>query len=77
MRSAARTALLALACAAMAGPFLWMAATSLMGQLEVFSPGRILPASPLWSNYPEALTSQPFARYFLNSLVFAVAVVAG
>ncbi|MDE2784361.1 MAG: carbohydrate ABC transporter permease [Gemmatimonadota bacterium] len=77
MRSAARTALLALACAAMAGPFLWMAATSLMGQLEVFSPGRILPASPLWSNYPEALTAQPFARYFLNSLVFAVAVVAG
>ena len=73
----ARTLLLALACAAMSGPFLWMAATSLMGQLEVFSAGRVLPASPLWSNYPEALTAQPFARYFLNSLVFAVAVVAG
>ena len=77
MRSRARGALLALACAAMAGPFLWMVATSLMGQLEVFSPGRILPAAPLWSNYPEALTAQPFARYFLNSLVFSVAVVAG
>ncbi len=73
----ARALLLALACAIMAGPFLWMAATSLMGQLEVFSPGRILPTAPLWSNYPEALTAQPFGRYFLNSLVFSVAVVAG
>ena len=74
---ASRMTLLALACAVMAAPFLWMAATSLMGQLEVFSSGRILPGTPLWSNYPEALTAQPFARYFVNSLVFAVAVVAG
>ncbi len=76
-RGAGRAVLLALACATMAAPFLWMAATSLMGQLEVFSSGRILPATPLWSNYPEALTAQPFARYFVNSLVFSVAVVAG
>ena len=74
---AGRIALLALACTVMAAPFLWMAATSLMGQLEVFSSVRILPGAPLWSNYPEALTAQPFARYFVNSLVFAVAVVAG
>ena len=74
---AGRTAALALACGVMAAPFLWMAATSLMGPLEVFAPGRILPESPVWSNYPGALTAQPFARYFLNSLVFAVAVVAG
>jgi len=73
----ARATLLVLACAAMAAPFLWMAATSLMGQLEVFSSGLLLPTTPLWSNYPEALTAQPFARYFLNSLVFSVAVVAG
>ena len=72
-----RTGTLLLACLAMAAPFVWMAATSLMGQLEVFSSGRVLPEAPLWSNYPEALTAQPFARYFLNSLVFAVAVVAG
>ena len=74
---AVRNTLLLLACLAMAAPFLWMIATSLMGQLEVFSSGRILPAVPLWSNYPDALTAQPFARYFLNSLVFAVAVVTG
>lgn len=76
-RSAVRATLLVVACAAMAAPFLWMAATSLMGQLEVFSSGRILPETPLWSNYPEALTAQPFPRYFLNSLVFSVAVAAG
>jgi len=73
----ARTTLLLLACLAMAAPFLWMAATSLMGQLEVFSSGRLLPETPRWSNYPDALTAQPFARYFLNSLIFATAVVAG
>ena len=73
----ARVLLLGGACLVMAAPFLWMVATSLMGQLEVFSSGRLLPASPLWSNYPEALTAQPFGRYFLNSLVFAVAVAAG
>ena len=77
LASPGRALLLTLACAIMAAPFVWMAATSLMGQLEVFSPGRILPAAPLWSNYPEALTAQPFARYFLNSLAFSVAVVAG
>ena len=76
-KSLGRTALLLLACLAMAAPFLWMAATSLMGQLEVFSSGGLLPETPLWSNYPEALTAQPFARYFLNSLIFATAVVAG
>ena len=72
-----RTLLLAFACLVMAAPFLWMAATSLMGQLEVFSSGRLFPESPLWSNYPEALTAQPFGRYFLNSLIFATVVVAG
>ncbi len=77
LATTARTLLLVLACLAMAGPFLWMAATSLMGQLEVFSSGRLLPKTPLWSNYSEALTAQPFARYFLNSLVFATGVVAG
>ena len=72
-----RALLLAFACLVMAAPFVWMAATSLMGQLEAFSSVRLLPESPLWSNYPEALTAQPFGRYFLNSLIFATVVVAG
>ena len=77
LAATARTGLLILACLAMAAPFLWMAVTSLMGQLEVFAPGGLLPETALWSNYPDALTAQPFGRYFLNSLVFAAAVVAG
>ena len=76
-RNPLRATLLLLTCLAMAAPFLWMAVTSLMSQLEVFAGGGILPAAPLWSNYPEALTAQPFGRYFVNSLVFSVAVVAG
>ena len=42
LAASTRTTLLMLACLAMAAPFLWMAATSLMGQLEVFSSGRLL-----------------------------------
>jgi multiple sugar transport system permease protein len=62
----------------MAVPFLWMLSTSLMDELEVFRfPPRLLPATPQWDNYPGALTAQPFARYFLNSAIFAGLVVAG
>ncbi|NNM35118.1 MAG: carbohydrate ABC transporter permease [Gemmatimonadetes bacterium] len=61
----------------MVAPFFWMFSTSLMGQLEVFASGSLFPEAPRWRNYPEALTAQPFARYFANSLVFALAVVAG
>ena len=79
--SALRTlAWLATAAAAltMLAPFAWMLLTSLMGQLEVFGyPPHLLPRTPRWQNYPAALTAQPFARYLLNSLIFAVCVVAG
>jgi len=62
----------------MVTPFLWMLSTSLMDELEAFErPPRLLPATPLWSNYPAALSAQPFGRFFLNSLVFAVLVVLG
>lgn len=59
-------------------PFLWMVSTSLMGELEVYQfPPRFLPSLPKWSNYPEAMTLQPFGRFFLNSLVVAAASVIG
>ncbi len=67
-----------LAALTMAAPFLWMALTSLMGQLEVFSyPPRLLPETARFENYVGALTAQPFGRFFLNSLVFATCVVSG
>lgn len=70
-------AVFALTCL-MLTPFLWMVSTSLMDELEVFQfPPRLFPERPLLSNYPGALGAQPFGRYFLNSLLFALLVVAG
>ena len=63
---------------AMVLPFLWMLSTSLMGEFEVFQyPPRLLPASPHWRNYPDALTALPFARFFVNSAVLALGTVIG
>ena len=69
------TCLLALT---MLAPFLWMLSTSLMDELEVFRfPPRLLPETAQWTNYVGALSARPFGRYFLNSFVFAVCIVAG
>ena len=77
MNRLARWAGLAIALV-MALPFLWMVSTSLMDELEVLRfPPPVVPQTPQWHNYPGALGAQPFGRYFLNALVFAVAVVAG
>jgi multiple sugar transport system permease protein len=67
-----------LLAATMLVPFLWMLSTSLMDELEVFRfPPRLVPEAPRWDNYAGALAARPFGRYFLNSFVFAVAVVVG
>jgi len=59
-------------------PFLWMISTSLMDEFEVYKfPPRLLPAEPLWSNYPNALTAAPFARFFLNSAIISLFIVIG
>lgn len=64
--------------ATMLAPFMWMVATSLMGEREVYSvPPKFVPDSFRWKNYAEALTLQPFHRYFVNSLIVALASVAG
>ena len=59
-------------------PFLWMMSTALMTELEVYQfPPRFLPADWRWSNFAEALTMQPFGRFFFNSLVVSVVATAG
>ena len=59
-------------------PFLWMLSTSLMSELEVYQfPPRFIPSAMKWSNYTEAMTLQPFGRFFLNSLIVAAASVIG
>ncbi len=57
-------------------PFLYMVSTALMDELEVFAyPPPILPASPRWANFPEALTALPFDRFFVVSVISSAAVV--
>ena len=59
-------------------PFLWMVATSLMDELAVFAyPPPLVPRRPRLANYLEAWRAVPFGRFYLNSVVFALAVVVG
>jgi multiple sugar transport system permease protein len=55
-----------------------MLSTALMSELEVYQfPPKLFPAKLLWSNFSEALSMQPFGRYFLNTVVVAAISVAG
>jgi multiple sugar transport system permease protein len=80
-KRAANTSVYILAAAlgiTMLVPFVWMLSTSLMDEFEVFQfPPRLWPADPVWSNYPNALTAAPFARFFLNSAVMSLFIVSG
>lgn len=59
-------------------PFLWMLLTSLKTQQEAFQyPPSLFPASPQWQNYTQLFTLVPFGRYFFNTVIVTVAVVAG
>jgi len=55
-------------------PFLWMVSPALMTELEVYQfPPKFFPSQWVWSNFTEALTLQPFARFFLNTVIVAAA----
>ncbi|MGH3498131.1 MAG: carbohydrate ABC transporter permease [Nocardioidaceae bacterium] len=58
-------------------PLIWMVLTSLetAGETHQFPPV-LVPHSPQWSNYPDALHAAPFLRFMLNSAIVAVIVVA-
>jgi len=59
-------------------PFLYMVTTSLMDEFEVLrTPPPLLPGHPQFGNYPAALTVLPFWRFFVNSGIVSVCVVAG
>lgn len=67
-----------LVAAIMLVPFLWMLSTALMDEFEVLQyPPPLLPRSPRWSNFPEALTTLPFGRFFANSFIVALFTVTG
>lgn len=57
-------------------PFLWSLSTSLKPNEEILSiPIRWVPGSVTFEHYETAFTTVPFARYFANSMVLAVAGV--
>jgi len=70
--AAAAMALVVLLGAFMIFPFVWMLLTSFRTQQEIFSnPGNLIPAALNWSAYVEIWSELPFARLFLNSVIFA------
>lgn len=59
-------------------PLLWMLSTSLKEDGDVFLlPLEWWPRPILWSNYPAALTYQPFFTYFWNSVQVTMLSVVG
>lgn len=59
-------------------PFAWLVISSLKPNDQIFVfPPTWWPNPVEWSNYAQALTSQPFGRYALNSLFIALVNVVG
>ena len=60
-------------------PVLWMIASSLRGQDEIFTNMGLWVSSPKWSNYTEGWNALPysFGKYFLNSLIIVCFAIVG
>lgn len=71
-------AILAFGAVLMLLPFVWLVRSALMTDSQIFiNPPQWIPRPIAWENFPEALTAQPFARYFLNTMIIEVLVVTG
>ena len=59
-------------------PMIWMVITSFetLNETRHFPP-ILIPSSIQWQNYTDVLQQAPFARWFVNTLVVTVVVVAG
>ena len=59
-------------------PALWMISSSLKPDYEIFAtPPTLWPISPRWENYVEALTSLPFGRFAINTMIIALGSIIG
>ncbi|WP_435107248.1 carbohydrate ABC transporter permease [Nocardiopsis synnemataformans] len=76
---AVRYAVLVLMFLVLAGPLLWQLSLSVKGPGDDIyaSPPQLLPSDPTFEHYVEVTQRLPLVRYFVNSLVVAVMVVAG
>lgn len=73
-----RYAVLIVGACVMVTPFLYMVSTSFKTQTYVLTiPPQFIPIPATTENYQEALGSQNFALYFLNSLIIAIISTAG
>ncbi len=69
---------LLLGAVTMLTPLYWMFTSSLKTPQTVFNlPPELFPAHPLWSNYPNALTTLPFVTFLTNTLIIEVCVIGG
>ncbi len=63
---------------AMILPFLWMISTSFKAPTEVFSsPIKWIPEDLNFKNYKDAVSSFPFIKFFINSVIVTAAIIAG
>jgi multiple sugar transport system permease protein len=70
--SVAGMVVLLVAALAIVFPFVWMVLTSFRTQQEIFAqPGNLIPATFNVENYVRIWSELPFARLFLNSVIFA------
>lgn len=67
--------LLALVCCIWIYPFVWMLATSLKSNAEMFSNPGIIPQSMAFENYERAWTEAHMGSYFINTLIVTVGSV--
>jgi multiple sugar transport system permease protein len=59
-------------------PFIWMLATSLKTDEQIYRVPPIWIPDPIrWLNYPEALTYVPFGLYFLNTIKYGLLTTIG
>ena len=59
-------------------PFYFMINTSLMTITESFSyPPHLFPPDAQWGNYIKIFQQLPFARFFVNSIIHVIGVIAG
>lgn len=59
-------------------PFLYMISSSLMTFQEATSiPPTLIPETPAFGNYAEAMEKAPFARYFLNTIFTSLSTTIG
>jgi len=70
--------LLAAVAVASLVPFVWLVRSALMRQQQIFVfPVEWIPDPVVWQNFVDAMTQQPFDRYFLNTLLLVALIVPG